>query len=146
MVVVVIIFNTVINTTSTAEESVQIDVNIFIAGQPIPQGAVITNENLGIITIRQENLTGVMFAENQRAQLEGKIAKYPLDQGVVITSSMVSTGTLAEGVPPWAAQLPTWMTAIPIPTPLRMGLYGFSNDVPLALSFPQSRCGDRSGH
>ncbi|MDK1028252.1 MAG: hypothetical protein QGM50_06065 [Anaerolineae bacterium] len=116
LVVVVIIFNTVINTTSQAEESVQIDVNIFIAGQPIPQGAVITNENLGIITIRQENLTGVMFAENQRAQLEGKIAKYPLDQGVVITSSMVSTGTLAEGGPPWAAQIPNGMTAIAIPT------------------------------
>ena len=57
-----------------------------------------------------------MFTLNQKDELVGKIAKYPIDQGVVITSTMVSEGELAAGGPSWAANIPDGMTAISIPT------------------------------
>lgn len=91
-------------------------VQIFIAGQNIPQGQTITDDVLSTINIPQENVVSVMFTADQRSALVGKVARYPIDQGVVITQSLVSDGTVAAGGPEWASQIPQGMTAISIPT------------------------------
>jgi len=91
-------------------------VQVYIAGQNIPQGEPITDEVLSTIDIPQESVVSVMFTADQRADLVGKIARYPIDQGVVITRSMVSDGTVAAGGPEWASKIPQGMTAIAIPT------------------------------
>ena len=91
-------------------------VKIFIAGQNIPQGETITDEVLTTIDIPPESVVSVMFTADQRADLVGKTAKYPIDQGVVITRSMISEGTIAAGGPEWASQIPQGMTAIAVPT------------------------------
>jgi Flp pilus assembly protein CpaB len=91
-------------------------VKVYIAGQNIPQGETITDEVLTTIDIPPESVVSVMFTADQRAELVGKTAKYPIDQGVVITRSMVSEGTIAAGGPEWASQIPQGMTAIAVPT------------------------------
>ncbi len=101
-------------TPSAAQPSAT--VQVYIAGQNIPQGELITDEVLSTISIPPENVVSVMFTVDQRADLVNKVAKYPIDQGVVITRSMVSDGTVAAGGPEWASQIPQGMTAISIPT------------------------------
>lgn len=91
-------------------------VPVYIAGQNIPQGEIITDEVLSTINVPQESVAAVMFTENQRADLVGKTARYPIDQGVFITRSMVSDGSVAAGGPEWASLIPQGMTAITIPT------------------------------
>ena len=91
-------------------------VQIYIAGQNIPQGEPITEDVLATLEIPQDKVVSVMFTINQKDELVGKIAKYPIDQGVVITSTMVSEGELAAGGPSWASNIPDGMTAIAIPT------------------------------
>ena len=66
-------------------------VEVYIAGQNIAQGGKITEDVLTTITIPQDKLVGVMFTrEEVGALVSNKVAKFPLDQGVVITESMVS--------------------------------------------------------
>lgn len=91
-------------------------VQIYIAGQNIPQGEPITEDVLATLEIPQDKVVSVMFTLNQKDELVGKVAKYPIDQGVVITRTMVSEGELAAGGPSWAANIPDGMTAIAIPT------------------------------
>ena len=91
-------------------------VQVFIAGQNIPQGQRITDDVLSTISIPQESVVSVMFTADQRAELVDKVARYPIDQGVVITRSMVSDGTVAAGGPEWASQIPQGMTAMSVPT------------------------------
>lgn len=91
-------------------------VKVYIAGQNIPQGETITEEALSTIDIPQESVVSVMFTVDQRADLVNKVARYPIDQGVVITRSMVSDGTVAAGGPEWASNIPQGMTAIAVPT------------------------------
>ena len=91
-------------------------VKVFIAGQNIPQGEAITDDVLSTIDIPPGSVVSVMFTADQRADLVGKVARYPIDQGVVITRTMVSDGTVAAGRPEWASQIPQGMTAIAVPT------------------------------
>lgn len=91
-------------------------VQVYIAGQNIPQGDRITDGVLSTISIPQESVVSVMFTTDQRAELVEKVARYPIDQGVLITRSMISDGTVAAGGPEWASQIPQGMTAISIPT------------------------------
>lgn len=100
--------------TAPVEQSAT--VQVFIAGQNIPQGERITDDVLSTISIPQESVVSVMFTADQRAELVDKVARYPIDQGVVITRSMVSDGTVAAGGPEWASQIPQGMTAMSIPT------------------------------
>jgi Flp pilus assembly protein CpaB len=118
LVVVAIVFRQIIIPGSTPADPPQqsATVQVFIAGQNIPQGEPITDDLLSTISIPQENVVSVMFTEDQRAELVGKVARYPIDQGVVITRSMVSDGSVATGGPEWASQIPQGMTAISIPT------------------------------
>ncbi len=93
-------------------------VDIVIAQQNIPQGAVITDDVLGKISLPEGSDYGVMFRYDQRAeQLLDKVAKYPIEQGVVITQSMIgSPSDIAVGGPEWAGLISPGMTAISIPT------------------------------
>jgi len=91
-------------------------VKVYIAGQNIPQGELITEEVLSTMDIPPDKVVSVMYTTDQKSELLNKVAKYPIDQGVVITRSMVSDGTIAAGGPEWAAQIPKGMTAIAIPT------------------------------
>jgi pilus assembly protein CpaB len=91
-------------------------VPVYIAGQSIPQGEQITDDFLATLEIPQDKVVSVMFTVNQKDELIGKTAKYPIDQGVVITRTMVSDGELAAGGPSWAANIPEGMTAVAIPT------------------------------
>ncbi|MFZ5911355.1 MAG: Flp pilus assembly protein CpaB [Chloroflexota bacterium] len=90
-------------------------VGILIAGQAIPQGEKITEDALAVIEIPQDKVVTVMFTEDQKSELVGKVAKYPLEQGVVITRSMISEGELALSGPSWASRIPPGMTAVSIP-------------------------------
>jgi Flp pilus assembly protein CpaB len=90
-------------------------VSIYIAGQNIPQGEKITEDSLSVIEIPQDKVVSVMFTTEQKADLLGKVAKYQLDQGVVITRSMISDDTIASKQPAWAAGIPPGMTAVSLP-------------------------------
>ena len=96
----------------------QVLVKIIIAEQNIPQGAEITDEVLGWISLPEGTDFGVMFRYDQRdEQVVGKYAKYPIEQGVIITKPMVSgIGEIASTGPEWANLISPGMTAISIPT------------------------------
>lgn len=92
-------------------------VDIVIAQQNIPLGVEITEEVLGKISLPEGTDFGVMFRYDQRnEQLVGKIAKYPIEQGVVITQPMIGeVGEVASTGPEWANLISPGMTAIAVP-------------------------------
>lgn len=106
----------ILPSTQTDEPAIVASRQVFIAGQNIPQGEIITDDVLTTMEIPSENAVSVMFTTDQRDSLVGKTAKYPIEQGVVITRSMVSDGALATSGPAWASQIPQGMTAITVPT------------------------------
>jgi pilus assembly protein CpaB len=60
-----------------------------------------------------------MFTREELSALTtNKVAKYPLDQGVFITESMIADKSAAVSIagPQWASVIPPGMTAISIPT------------------------------
>ncbi len=104
--------------TRTPQQQVPLNVEVFVAGQNIPQGGKITEDELTTITLPQDKVTDVEYTIDKKADLlNNKVAKYPLDQGVVITSSMVADSSQAVSIagPEWAALIPPGMTAISIP-------------------------------
>lgn len=107
------------------------NVQVFIAGQNIPQGSKITEEMLGTITLPQDKVIAVMFTQDEKAELiNNKVARFPLDQGVVITSSMVADASQAVPLAgaTWASLIPPGMTAISIPTTrLALAAYGIND-------------------
>lgn len=106
------------------------NVEVFIVAQNIPQGGAITEAVLTTMRIPQENVISVMFTRDELAQLTtNKIARYPLEQGVVITEGMVVDKSIAVTVegPQHAALIPPGMTAVSIPT-TRLGLSGYAVD------------------
>jgi Flp pilus assembly protein CpaB len=102
-------------------------VEIYIAVQNIPQGGKITPELLSTIKIAPESLVSVMYTVDEQGSLVGKVAKYPLDQGVVITEAMVSDAAAAVPIsgPQWASLIPPGMTAVSISTPDKLALAGY---------------------
>ncbi len=102
-------------------------VEIYIAGQPIPQGGKITAELLSTMKIPPENLLAVEYTLDEQDLLLSKIAKLPLDQGTPITEAMVSDASAAVPIsgPQWASLIPPGMTAVSIPID-RLGLAGFA--------------------
>ena len=102
-------------------------VEVYIAGQPIPQGGEIKPELLSTIKIAPENLIAVMYTVDEQGLLLGKVAKFPLDQGVVITEAMVSDASAAVPIsgPQWASLIPPGMTAVSVPID-RLGLAGYA--------------------
>ncbi len=111
---------------NTADQ-VPTTVEIFYAGQNIPQGEEVTDAALLTLTIPRDKLVDVMYTVEERALLLGQVAKYPLDQGVVITQSMVgdSSASIAISGPQWASLIPAGQTAISIPAD-RLSLAGYA--------------------
>lgn len=102
-----------------AEAPTQVYVEIVIAAQSIEQGAEITDDVLGKISLPEGTDYDVMFRYDEReALVVGKAARYPLEQGVVITESMIGEqGDIAASGPEWATmkKIPSGMTAISVP-------------------------------
>ena len=106
------------------------DVQVFVAGQNIPQGGKITEDVLTTIVVPADKVSTVEFTVDEKSQLVGRVAKFPLDQGVVITSSMVtdSAAAIAIAGPQHAALIPPGMTAASIPASrLSLNAYGISD-------------------
>lgn len=103
--------------TQANQQQQPTSVEVYIAGQNIPQGGKITQEVLTTITIPQDKVISVMYTTDKLGGLLNKVAKFPLDQGVMITESMVSdaSNALAISGPEWAASIPPGMTAMSLP-------------------------------
>ena len=101
----------------TAETQEQTSVKIVMAEQNIPQGAEITDDVLGWISLPEGTDFEHMFRyENREDELIGQFAKYPIEQGVIITAPMVGeAGDIATTGPDWANLISPGMTAISIP-------------------------------
>ena len=97
---------------------------VFYAAQNIPQGTTITREMLGTFSIPPENVAEVMFTTAEESALVGQTARFTLDQGTLITTSMVGSGPVEISGPAWAVQIPSGMVAAAIPTN-RLSLVGY---------------------
>jgi pilus assembly protein CpaB len=113
--------------SSANAEPELVDVQVYVTGQNIPQGEEITAEALTTFTIPQDKVVEVMYTVGEEPQLIGKVAKFPLDQGVMITEAMVGDGTTSIPIsgPQWASLIPTGQTAISIPAD-RLSLSGYA--------------------
>ena len=122
-VVLYVVYNQVKPPTVVVPPSVE----VYIAGQNIPQGAIISPELLATIKIAPGDVVEVMYALDEVSALVGKAAKFPLDQGVVITTSMVGDPSSAVPIsgPSWASLIPSGMTAMSIPAD-RFSLSGYA--------------------
>ena len=65
---------------------------VYFAAQNIPPGTKITKDMLGTFSIPPENVAEVMFTVDEEASLVDQTARYPIDQGVIITAPMVGNG------------------------------------------------------
>lgn len=106
------LFNTGGTVTPTEVASAQ----VYFAAQNIPQGTTITQEMLGTFSIPQGNVAEVMFTVGEEANLVGQTARFTLDQGTLITSTMVGAAPGELPGPAWAVQVPPAMVAVAIPT------------------------------
>ena len=115
-------------TTPTTTTQQPAFVEVYIAGQNIPQGGKITEEVLSTITVPQDKVVAVMYTRDEvGALINNKVAKFPLDQGVVITESMVNDASAAVPIsgPQWASLIPPGMTAMSLPAN-RLALSGYA--------------------
>lgn len=88
---------------------------VYYAAQNIPQGTEITQDMLGTFSLPPENVAEVMFEVGEEANLVGQRARFSLDQGALITSSMI--GDAGQLPPPsWSFNVPSGMVAASIPT------------------------------
>ena len=89
---------------------------VYYAAQNIPQGTEITQEMLGKFSLPPENVAEVMFEVGEEVNLVGKRARFTLEQGALITSSMVGDGPGELPPPSWSTNVPVGMVAVSIPT------------------------------
>jgi Flp pilus assembly protein CpaB len=90
-------------------------VSILVVTQRIERGNEITEDSLGTIDIPEDKLvTGMLTDKNA---VIGKLAKYPLEQGVVLTTAMIaeSAAQLAQTGSEAAKLIPSGLTAISVP-------------------------------
>jgi len=97
---------------------------VYFAAQNIPPGTKITQDMLNTFSIPPENVAEVMFTVGEETSLVGQSARYPIDQGVIITSPMVGSGPAATTGPAEAVQIPSGMVAEAIPAN-RLALVGY---------------------
>jgi Flp pilus assembly protein CpaB len=100
---------------------------VYFAAQNIPQGTTITQEMLDTFSIPPENVAEVMFTVGEENALVGQAARFSLEQGVIITSSMVGDAPAEIAGPAWAVNIPSGMVAAAIPTN-RLSLLGYGVD------------------
>jgi pilus assembly protein CpaB len=96
---------------------------VYYAAQNIPAGTVITQEMLGTFRIPPEQVADVMFTVGEESALVGQTARFSIDQGTPLTTSMVGATVEVSG-PPWAVQIPSGMVAATVPTN-RLSLVGY---------------------
>lgn len=98
---------------------------VIVAAQPIQRGTEITADMLGTIDIPQEKLVDVMLTDS--AQVIGKLAKYPLEPGVPITSALLagSPEDIAQSGSEASRLIPPGLTAITIPI-TRLSAVGYA--------------------
>jgi pilus assembly protein CpaB len=90
---------------------------VYYAAQSIPAGTVITEEMLGTFALPPENVSEVMFEKGlEEGNLINQTARFTLDPGTLITTSMVGADPGELPGPPWAVQVPSGMVAVGIPT------------------------------
>src|SRR5829696_10017083 len=111
----------------TAQPTQAATSQVYFAAQNIPQGTTITQDMLDTFSIPPENVAEVMFTTGEEGALVGQTARFSLEQGVVMTSSMVGTGPVEISGPAWAVQIPSGMVAAAIPT-TRLSLLGYGVD------------------
>jgi Flp pilus assembly protein CpaB len=89
--------------------------DIVIVMQPIARGGVITADALGLLAYPSDQTIEGMFTNI--GEVVGKRARYDLEQGVPLTTSMVadSSGDVAETGSDSALLIPAGMVAFPIP-------------------------------
>jgi Flp pilus assembly protein CpaB len=112
---------------SSPQSAAPTNVDIYIAGQHIPQGGKITEDELATITIPQTQYNAAEFTTSQKSDLlNNKIANVDLPQGTVITRGSVSDASQAVSIPgpAWASVIPPGMVAATIPT-TRFSLAGY---------------------
>lgn len=120
------LISTLMNTQTPDTGQVPL-VEIYVARQNIPQGGAITKDVLTTISIPQDQVITVMYTKDEETQLTtDMVSRFPLDQGVVITESMVVNKSQAVSIagPSWATLVPPGMTAISIPAN-RLSLAGY---------------------
>jgi len=100
---------------------------VYFAAQNIPQGTTITQEMLDTFSLPPENVAEVMFTAGEEGALVGQAARFSLEQGVIITSSMVGDAPAEIAGPAWAINIPSGMVAAAIPTN-RLSLLGYGVD------------------
>ena len=100
---------------------------VYFAAQNIPQGTTITQDMLDTFSIPPENVAEVMFTVGEENALVGQAARFSLEQGVIITASMVGDAPSELAGPPWAVNIPPGMVAAAIPTN-RLSLLGYGAD------------------
>jgi pilus assembly protein CpaB len=100
---------------------------VYFAAQNIPQGTTITQDMLDTFSIPPENVAEVMFTVGEENALVGQAARFSLEQGVIITASMVGDAPAEIAGPPWAVSIPPGMVAAAIPTN-RLSLLGYGVD------------------
>lgn len=90
-------------------------IDVIVAGQAIPRASIIGEDVLGTIQIPEDKVVSGMITDTN--EVIGKLAKYPLEQGVPITRSMLADSVLqiAQGGSEAARLVPPGMTAISIP-------------------------------
>ncbi|HTP00975.1 MAG TPA: SAF domain-containing protein [Anaerolineales bacterium] len=105
------------------------NVEVFVAGQNIPQCQPVSADNLSTISVPNDKVNAAEFTADKQPQLIGKVAKFPLDQGTVITTAMVTDSGQCQGGPgpQWAVQIPPGMTAVSIPAS-RLSMVSFGVD------------------
>ena len=105
--------------TSSTQTAAPANVNVYVAGQNIPQGAKITEDLLTTKTLPQNLVTADMYTTDQESDLlNNKIAAIPLSQGTFITKGAISDASEAVSIPgpSWASVIPPGMVAASIPT------------------------------
>jgi pilus assembly protein CpaB len=89
--------------------------DVIVAGQAIPRASIIKEDVIGTIQIPEDKLVEGMITDS--TEVIGKLAKYPLEQGVPITRAMLADSVLqiAQGGSEAARLIPPGMTAVSIP-------------------------------
>ncbi|HEU0291936.1 MAG TPA: SAF domain-containing protein [Anaerolineales bacterium] len=119
------LFNPTAPVVSTQEAT---GIKVYFAAQRIPQGAPITQDLLRTDPIPQGLVTEFMFTEGEEANLIGQTARFTLEPGTLITSSMVGAAPGDLPGPRWATLVPAGMVAVGIPTNrLATAAYGIND-------------------
>jgi pilus assembly protein CpaB len=79
---------------------------------------------LGKLSVPPEKVAEFEFTVGEEGNLIDQVARFNLQQGVIITSSMVGTGPIEIAGPAWAVQIPSGMVAATVPTN-RLALVGY---------------------